>query len=1365
MLHKSLFLPVSEKTNLQTSLHSLRWAMYSPKLRALLKQPAQATSVALLQCPQFSSYFWPTQRNLPIVNFIPHHIVAHEQWLLSTYLQLAFHFFESLTQAQFALFFKTQVGFNPANVARRSPLRQPSSKSALIGRRATNSFRTTQNHVTVYWAKIAATELSARYNDFLPWLPVSQLLQYTDSLKRVGSTQTLLSLSKPPKSGTSKLAAAAKSLRPRTGSISYPTTLGLRQALVSLPGLAHSRKTSPAIAPTTVFLEHEAKLYKTGFLLKEDMTPELKLLYPGIRPARRALSRLQRLIKFRQPPHNHPTTPSRPNEFEFPGFPTYSAALRANRYWFAVNAAFKQQACIKKITLGLPELQFLVRRKTQAARKLLGKPVALHVPTNIQIFKMLQNIAKRKNKLKVSVTNRNSQIALDQPKNVKLSWPQPQNSGLLSWTLRLAVNNRILSKHVQKINKRFGTVNKDSQSRALSGHLLRSKASLQIGLTSLLVQRPKTQQEIDLEYKEMLALRKVAYLKHIAFLKTQGEVKYGQLVKKTPKTTPLQPKRLGKLALAATVKPTKFTPTRLRLALDARKQGLSLLVPNALQLSERKQHNTKWVTALSATETPENAQLASKNPNNWKARQPAKAVKLTKRRLRVPTHAKLNAAASAPKRVSGLRKFGSTNTTQPFNPFSPLSEKTPLQRLANSQNWLAANKMFLTSKAGFATYLESVLGLLGRLVNTATKVYLSKFVKVSRPEITMFSPRELSIRKRRPRQNFSGLALKQVSKWSAGSPKRVLASFKGLRTNIATHGTRGAAKQHHPTQSKPASRHLLGAALAKCVQSSQGATNLIAQPHFSSGNPLSTASSLSLTVKKYEVSISSKLRTIDPTLLLWTLWNRGRVQRNKAQISGAAKHRRRYRPKRSQPWIAKALFFHTGNSLSHVNVLPGISATSKQLSKKQRQILRNISSRQILQTFFPNKHKAVNFKKPWLFDTAFPLYTNWKAKTATAITARRRPRTLPTPASMKRLLTKPTAVNAARPYIIANPPRATGLHKRRAWTPQMLSFFTFASRTAKLSKNNRVWEKYCGFRILNRFWPQNKNPRSKTFLKAKHATLRQNFRLMVRTSAVLRLNLKTGVRTSAPLIKSMSAATRRAVLHQAETKRIKPPANPVQRLSTTRTYDMFKRFIFTFWRAQALFKAKFTPQKHWNRWKFKHKFWAWFKKQQAVRQAYVRNQIAFPTMWLVFVQLKWAITKAHAEKLLQFHFFVHNGQPLTSLEAPLAVGDIVQGPLGSGLMQKARIKELKTTKNYIKKYKRVQYLIKRSQWRKRRAKQKDVYTNFVHSVSNCVPSWLQMDLFSNSFAVITAPLQYSQLGAEPLQGYTLQKLTPWRLKI
>lgn len=150
---------------------------------------------------------------------------------------------------------------------------------------------------------------------------------------------------------------------------------------------------------------------------------------------------------------------------------------------------------------------------------------------------------------------------------------------------------------------------------------------------------------------------------------------------------------------------------------------------------------------------------------------------------------------------------------------------------------------------------------------------------------------------------------------------------------------------------------------------------------------------------------------------------------------------------------------------------------------------------------------------------------------------------------------------------------------------------------------------------------------------------------------------------------------------------------------------------------------------------------------------------------MLFVQLKWAITKAHALKLLPFDFFLHNGKKIVSLETPLAAGDIIQGPLGSSWLRKARVKELTTSKNYIRKYKRVQYVIKRSQWRKRRAKQKDVYTNLVHKISNSVPSWLQVDLFSNSFAVITAPTQFAQLGVLPAHGYTLQKLTPWRLKI
>ena len=142
------------------------------------------------------------------------------------------------------------------------------------------------------------------------------------------------------------------------------------------------------------------------------------------------------------------------------------------------------------------------------------------------------------------------------------------------------------------------------------------------------------------------------------------------------------------------------------------------------------------------------------------------------------------------------------------------------------------------------------------------------------------------------------------------------------------------------------------------------------------------------------------------------------------------------------------------------------------------------------------------------------------------------------------------------------------------------------------------------------------------------------------------------------------------------------------------------------------------------------------------------------------MQLKWAITKAHASKLLPFNFFLHNGKTLDTVEPALAVGDIVQGPLSLDVLRKARVKELTTAKNYVKKYKRVQYVIKRSQWRKRRAKQKDVYTSLVHKIPNSCPSWLQVDLFSNSFAIITAPTQFCHLGSLPTQGYTLQKLTP-----
>lgn len=1354
---------------LKTSLTSLRWALASLRLGIFLHPTAVCTAYCYNSFFTNPALLAEKPQNRQEFSYLTL-VAGAEQKLLGVYLRLAFNFFQTLSQTQFALFFKIQKGSNrkktahrPVNTNQASPKPTPSA--------ANPSFKATKVHVSLYWKarySLQHTKQTAKLLRYKTVLPVTTLLQHVVNLNQVLSTKTLLQLTQPQQSNSSKLKLAAASIY--TMRRQHLQTLKSRDLLDRLLTTPQSPVKWP-IPPVTTFLEKESQLYVNKELPIWELTAELKTLYPAHKPPHKALQRLRKILQFRQvSQQKQAESRTKVNCAVETSSRVFVEILNKNRYFYALSAHFRHQQLFNKLTPDLSDRrvqQQITNRAVIATPELMQKP---YTPTNLKIVKVLRLLSAKRHK----------QFMLLQP--YLASWGFPNSaSKKLSWNPLLLLKQALKRttivqqavKHIGKVSTRHAAAALESPSISMfkKHHSnLPTPSQLQFAAkkfkqqTANIVKNlqipPKSPEVQAQEHKELLALKKTAYFKQLAFLKAQGPVKHGQLVK--PEKTPKQP-LLGSKSSSLprkTKKPRKkLTTSRVMWLLKLKKYKLQFLLKNEFKTDYEQAQQASWERKLV------NIAPIYGNPEEELTTNSTHTPPIAAALPPVFNYLQTRPYRKGPKLQPFVEKF----TAQSLLQINLMTKAIRPLKISKLHTPFKTYQALTIQAKSFTHHLETALGLLKNITKTSRKIFTSKFMRFQHPELIMFSPNIKSIRKRKTPQHFSGLALKDFFRWSAGSPKKILMSLKVLKkTATSQESKRLVEHEHNPLFL--ASRHLLAAEITSKINHDQPT-----QPKPGMAANTSTALSLTNTDQYLQASlqkradwVSADLRAATPFLFIRTVWTRLQMKLQQTRFAKAAEHRQRYRPKSTKRRFITALILQPKLDWQNGRVVDSFQTPYKRLSKKQRQLLQHVSSKQTLNTFFKARHKPINFAKPWLLDSAIPAYTKARrarVKTRPSRSGRKPPQLITPPALLEAIKAKQRNLTIAHPYIATNWMPHKKLQRRKAWTPQILSLFVFLSRNPLILKNNKVWEQHVGFRVANRFWPQSKKPKSKTFSQAKYAALKQNFRKLAKAVAVLRLktypNLKapTGVLKKAPSL-------RRAPLHPASRKNIRVQSNPVQRLSTTRTYDMFKRFIFTFWRAQALFKAKFTPQKHWNRWKFKHKFWAWFKKQKTMRRQHVNNQIAFPALWLLLVQLKWAVTKTQALKLMTFDFFLHNGKKLTSLETPLAVGDIIQGPLSANkILQKARVKELTTAKNYVKKYKRVQYVIKRSQWRKRRTKQKDVYTSLVHRVPNSVPSWLQVDLFSNSFAVISAPTQFVQLGVMPQEGYTLQKLTPWRLKI
>ena len=144
MRDKDLLLFSVKTTSHKTSFAALRWALASLRLHETLnpatthKNP-EVNSLAFKGLSPFAE---------PKIDprFVGLTFAALEQRLVGTYLKLAFHFFETLKQAQFALFFKTQKGLNRKKSVKRPQSILLQSKTP----KTTPQFAVTQKHTTAY---------------------------------------------------------------------------------------------------------------------------------------------------------------------------------------------------------------------------------------------------------------------------------------------------------------------------------------------------------------------------------------------------------------------------------------------------------------------------------------------------------------------------------------------------------------------------------------------------------------------------------------------------------------------------------------------------------------------------------------------------------------------------------------------------------------------------------------------------------------------------------------------------------------------------------------------------------------------------------------------------------------------------------------------------------------------------------------------------------------------------------------------------------------------------------------------------------------------------------------------------------------
>lgn len=90
---------------------------------------------------------------------------------------------------------------------------------------------------------------------------------------------------------------------------------------------------------------------------------------------------------------------------------------------------------------------------------------------------------------------------------------------------------------------------------------------------------------------------------------------------------------------------------------------------------------------------------------------------------------------------------------------------------------------------------------------------------------------------------------------------------------------------------------------------------------------------------------------------------------------------------------------------------------------------------------------------------------------------------------------------------------------------------------------------------------------------------------------------------------------------------------------------------------------------------------------------------------------------------------------------------------------------MKRKNKYLREYRRVQYVIRKSQWRKRRLKNPKIYEHLQFLNYVPMPAWIEFDRFAGAFCMITKPQSAGYPAVFWSPRFALEKLTPWRLKI
>lgn len=305
-------------------------------------------------------------------------------------MRLAFHFFETLGRAQFALFFKIQKGSNRKKTTRRVIA---ANKNHLKEdtRVAPSRFKASKKNLTSYWSQVSVSrksDLSSKLLNPQTPLPVITLLQHTINLNQIASTKNLLALTNPQQLSENrlKLASANTSAIRRT----YLNTLRLKSFWSKLLTTPRSGVRLPIPAVTT-FLEREAQLYVTKELPIGELTAELKYLYPEYKLPYKALKRLHTIAEFRRNSKKSLQVGGKSQQIAETGT-NFGGMLNKHRYFSSHSTSFAHQKAFNKLTPSLAELRMQQKLTQPQANKISDAKQALYVPTSKKIVKLLRRL-------------------------------------------------------------------------------------------------------------------------------------------------------------------------------------------------------------------------------------------------------------------------------------------------------------------------------------------------------------------------------------------------------------------------------------------------------------------------------------------------------------------------------------------------------------------------------------------------------------------------------------------------------------------------------------------------------------------------------------------------------------------------------------------------------------------------------------------------------------------------------------------------------------------------------------------------------------------------------------------------------------